>query len=133
MSGFPVYQAQPERSRQIRNALDSFTPGHCLRSFGGYDSPFTNTWFALVTDRSHLPDDAPVNREELRARLQKMTNNELRVFGRAARKMCSPEVNRDKLPREEAVIELQEARAEWKRRFKQPPGHRGRTKNGTSL
>ncbi len=49
-----------------------------------------------------------------------MTNNELREFGRAARKMCSPEANRDKLPREEAVIELEEARAELKRRLKGP-------------
>ena len=79
-----------------------------------------NAWFEVVTDQSNLPGDAPVNREELRARLQKMTNNELRMFGRAARKICSPEANRGKLPREEAVIELEEARAELKRRLKGP-------------
>ena len=71
-----------------------------------------------MTDPSHSSEDTPVNREELRARLRKMTDNELRQFGRAARNMCSPEANRGKPPREEFVTQLEEARVEWKRRFK---------------
>ena len=55
-----------------------------------------------------------------------MTNKELRQFGRAALKMCSPEANRGKPPREGAAIELEEARAEWKTRFQPRPKHRGR-------
>jgi hypothetical protein len=73
-----------------------------------------------------LSDDTPVNREELRGRLRKMTDNELRQFGRAARKMCSPEANRGKSPPpEEIVTQLHEAWAEWKRRFTRSPKHRG--------
>jgi len=56
------------------------------------------------------------NLEELRARLRKMTDSELRRFGRAVRFMCSPNANLGKPPRECFVIQLEEARAEWKRR-----------------
>ena len=77
-----------------------------------------------VTDPLHISSDTPVNREELRARLRKMTDNELRRFGRAARKMCSPEANRGKTPLEQDVIELEEAWAEWTRRFEPSPKHR---------
>lgn len=77
-----------------------------------------------VNDLSHLSGDTTVNRKELRARLRKMTDNELRRFGRAARNVCSPEANRGKPPREELVIQLEEAQVEWKRRFEPPPKHR---------
>jgi hypothetical protein len=77
-----------------------------------------------LTDPLHKSGDTPVNREELRARLRKMSNNELRRFGRAAQKMCSPEANRSKTPQEEVVIQLEEASAEWKRRITPPPKHR---------
>jgi hypothetical protein len=77
-----------------------------------------------VNDLSHLSGDTPVNREELRARLRKMTDNELRRFGRAARNMCPPEANRGKPPREEVVMQLEEAQMEWKRRFTPSPKHR---------
>jgi hypothetical protein len=63
-----------------------------------------------VNNRSHLSGDTTVNREELRARLRQMTDNELRRFGRAAQNMYSPEANRGKLPRQEFVIQLEEAR-----------------------
>lgn len=79
-----------------------------------------------VNDLSPLSGDMSVNREELRARLQKMTNRELRQFGRAALKMWSPEANRGKPPREGFVIQLEEAQVEWKRRFQPSPKHRGR-------
>jgi hypothetical protein len=58
--------------------------------------------------------DLDVN--QLRERLQKMTDNELRKFGRAAEHMVSPEGNRGRPPREAFVIQLAEARAEWARR-----------------
>ena len=54
--------------------------------------------------------------EALRERLQKMTDDQLVKFGKAAAYMCSPKVNRGRPPREEFVIQLQEARAEWRRR-----------------
>jgi hypothetical protein len=71
----------------------------------------------------HLSGDTTVDRRELRASLRKMTDNELRRFGRAAQNRCSPEANRGKPPREEFVIRLDEARAEWKRRFEPSPKH----------
>jgi hypothetical protein len=57
-----------------------------------------------------------IDLEELRARLRKMTDTELRHFGRAAKFMCSPGANLGKPPREAFVVQLREARAEWKRR-----------------
>jgi hypothetical protein len=54
--------------------------------------------------------------DELRARLRKMTDAELIAFGKAARNMCSPAANLGQPPREPFMIQLREARAEWKRR-----------------
>jgi hypothetical protein len=56
------------------------------------------------------------NLEELRARLRKMTDEELLRSGKAGRHMCSPEANFVKPPREVFVIQLRECRAEWRRR-----------------
>lgn len=55
-----------------------------------------------------------IDLDELRGRLRKMTDGELLAFGRAARNMCSPHFG--KPPREAFVIQLREAREEWKRR-----------------
>ncbi len=60
------------------------------------------------------PDDVEVT--ELRERLHKMNDTELLAFGKAAKYMCSPRANLGKPPRECFVIQLNEARAEWKRR-----------------
>jgi hypothetical protein len=57
-----------------------------------------------------------LNVEALRVRLQKMSDEQLMKFGKAARFMCSPEANLGQPPREEFVIQLKEARAEWRRR-----------------
>ena len=60
--------------------------------------------------------DAPIDLEEFRARLQKMTDAQLLRYGKAARYMCSPTAYFGKAPRETFVILLRECRAEWKRR-----------------
>jgi hypothetical protein len=57
-----------------------------------------------------------VDIEQLQARLRKMTDAELRRFGKAAAAMCSPQANFGKPPKKAFVIQLEEARAEWKRR-----------------
>jgi hypothetical protein len=57
---------------------------------------------------------------QLRERLRKMTDVELREFGRAARESCSPKANLGQPTRDEWVVELGGAEAEWKRR-KSPP------------
>jgi hypothetical protein len=56
------------------------------------------------------------NLTALRTRLQSMTEAELLQFGKAARVMCSREANRHEAPIEVFVVQLKEARAEWRRR-----------------
>jgi hypothetical protein len=54
--------------------------------------------------------------ENLRSRLRTANDAELLRFGQAAKYMCSPTANMGKPPRWEFVIQLGEARKEWKRR-----------------
>jgi len=54
--------------------------------------------------------------DALRARLRKMSDEELREFGKAARYMVSPTANMGKPPLPTFVLQLNEARAEWRRR-----------------
>jgi hypothetical protein len=58
--------------------------------------------------------------EELRRRLKKMSDEELREFGKAARYMVSPRANMGKPPLPAFVLQLEEARAEWRRRQVEP-------------
>jgi hypothetical protein len=51
--------------------------------------------------------------DALRARLRKMSDEELREFGKAARYMVSPGANMGKTPLPTFVLQLEEARAEW--------------------
>jgi hypothetical protein len=55
--------------------------------------------------------------DALRARLRKMSDEELRKFGKAARYMASPTANMGKPPLPAFVLQLEEARAEWRRRY----------------
>jgi hypothetical protein len=48
---------------------------------------------AAMSDFSHLSTEQPIDIEELRQRLAKMTDAELRKFGGASRFMCSPGAN----------------------------------------
>jgi hypothetical protein len=52
--------------------------------------------------------------ERIRARIHKMTDRELREYGRAARDLSDPRKNRK--PNPSFQIQLDEARAEWRRR-----------------
>jgi hypothetical protein len=54
--------------------------------------------------------------EALPRRLYRMNDKELLRFGRAARIMCSPRANLGKPPLDCYMIQLQEARTEWRRR-----------------
>ena len=56
----------------------------------------------------------------LRTRLRKMSDEELREFGKAARHMVSPTANMRKPPLPAFVLQLEEARAEWRRRCEGP-------------
>jgi len=59
---------------------------------------------------------AALDVDALRARLRKMSDEELREFGKAARYMVSPTANMGKPPLPTFVLQLNEARAEWRRR-----------------
>ena len=56
----------------------------------------------------------PESPEELRKRLRDMSDLELRRFGERARKLSDPKMNFGST--EPHVMELDEARAEWRRR-----------------
>ena len=57
----------------------------------------------------------PENIEQLRTRLRKISDHELRKFGRAASDMANPKRNFG-VPNPAFQIQLDEARAEWRRR-----------------
>jgi hypothetical protein len=54
--------------------------------------------------------------EELRARLRRMSDEELKGYVVVAKIMCSGSLDPDKPPRECFLRQLSEAREEWKRR-----------------
>jgi hypothetical protein len=58
----------------------------------------------------------PLQLDEVRARLQKMSDADLLHFGRAAASLCRPEKQFGRPPRKVFVDQLNEARAEWRRR-----------------
>jgi hypothetical protein len=70
--------------------------------------------------------------DALRVRLQKMSDSQLVEFGRAAAVMCSPQANFGKPPREVFVIQLKEARAEWRRRHPRGSGSSLKSSEGES-
>jgi hypothetical protein len=58
----------------------------------------------------------PENVEQIRERLRKMSDLELRKYGRAARNMADPKKSFG-APNPAFQIHLDEARAEWRRRY----------------
>lgn len=58
-----------------------------------------------------------LDQEELRARLQRLSDADLLKFGQAAASMCKPMPNSNRLVREVFREQPREARAEWRRRF----------------
>lgn len=59
---------------------------------------------------------ATLDVDALRTRLRKMSDKELQDFGKAARYMVSPTANMGQSPLPDFVLQLEEARAEWRRR-----------------
>jgi hypothetical protein len=62
----------------------------------------------------------PIDLDKLRERLRKMSDREVRDFGKACAYMCSPDANLGKALHPDFVTQLEEARQEWKRRMKRP-------------
>jgi hypothetical protein len=67
-------------------------------------------------DLSRIALDAALDVAELRARLARMTDRALLEFGSAAAYMCTPYANLGQPPQEPFVLQLDAARAEWRRR-----------------
>jgi hypothetical protein len=67
-------------------------------------------------------DDLLPNADELRARLGKMNDTQLLRQGKAAAYMCDPRNGHGEPPRQTFVIQLDECRAEWRRRHPNPAG-----------
>ncbi len=55
--------------------------------------------------------------QSLQKRLREMSDEKLLQFGRDAKYMCSPSANLGQPPREVFVIQLKEAKLEWRRRY----------------
>jgi len=58
----------------------------------------------------------PMDLEEVRDRIRRMTDEQLLSYGKAAAYMCTPKANLGHPPLEAFLIQLHEARAEWRRR-----------------
>jgi hypothetical protein len=63
---------------------------------------------------------ATLDVDALRTRLRKMSKEELRKFGKAARYMVSPTANMGKPPLPDFVLQLEDAQVEWRRRHRDP-------------
>jgi hypothetical protein len=94
-----------ERKRRCQSFSGNHLPLQCRRPPG---SAPVERWpvYQFTSDE--------IDVGELKARLRKMTDQDLR-FGRAAAYMCSPQANYHE-PREAFVLQLVEARDEWPRR-----------------
>lgn len=70
-----------------------------------------------VRSASYLkPNSDSLDREELRARLGKMTDAELRRFAQAAQNLCSSNAHDSESAWNLFSIQLEECQAEWRRR-----------------
>ena len=70
-------------------------------------------------DLSRIALEADLDVDDLHARLARMTDHALLEFGRAAAYMCTPYANLGHPPRKPFVMQLEAARAEWRRRHGQ--------------
>lgn len=61
----------------------------------------------------------PESVEQIRERLRKMSDLELRKYGRAARDLADPKKNFG-TPNPASAVQLREAREEWRRRHLKP-------------
>jgi hypothetical protein len=61
-------------------------------------------------------NDGPNDLEDIRARLRSMSEDALLRYGRSAAYVASPQASHGRKPLEAFVVQLSEARAEWRRR-----------------
>ena len=93
---------------------------HIVNGFPSILGRILARYDASHEDRSRLSTDQPIDLDELRPRLMKMSDAALRRFGEASKFMCSPRANLGEPPRDVFVVQLRESRAEWRRRHPAP-------------
>ena len=71
--------------------------------------------------RRTVQGTGPQNAGEIRERVRKMSDEELLRYGAVCKSMCSPEINLDTASLDAWSVQLQEARAEWRRRHPELP------------
>jgi hypothetical protein len=71
---------------------------------------------ARVSEQRMFDPDAPLDLDQLRTRLRAMSDAALKHWGAAAAYMCTSKANCGHPPRQVFVIQLEEARAECRRR-----------------
>ena len=67
-------------------------------------------------NRAMFDPDSPLDLDQLRARLRARSDRMLAQWGASAAYMCTPEANFGAPPRQVFVVQLEEARDEWRRR-----------------
>jgi hypothetical protein len=100
--------------RPCRKYCAKGNPYYCFLTLSGVK-------IATRTALYRFTSSDALNVPELRERLRKMTDTELLRFAEAAKYMCSPEASFGHPPRHTYVVQLQEARTEWKRRKPEMP------------
>ena len=63
----------------------------------------------------------PGSLDAIRDRIKQMSDAQLLRYGQSAKYMCSAWANRGEPARPEFLIQLEEARAEWRRRYPKEP------------
>jgi hypothetical protein len=71
---------------------------------------------SMYPDLSHLAEASAIDVDAIRARLRKLSDAELIRYGQNCAFLCSPKQNFGKPPLEVWTVQLDEARAEWRRR-----------------
>jgi hypothetical protein len=81
-------------------------------------APSFSAGFGIVPNSTDFfwPQMKNIDVNELRARLQRLDNLTLLSFGRSAQFMCSPQANQGRAASPGCLIQLREARDEWRRR-----------------
>lgn len=74
----------------------------------------------MYPDLSHLSVSQVIDLDAIRARLRKLSEDKLIEYGQSCAYLCSPGANFGMPPLEVWTAQLDEARAEWRRRHPHP-------------
>ena len=129
MDDHPIVKRPPTRSRDVGSGrrklnkkvmrIESFGYPYRLRPrFISRPHRFDRIFVALLPEGTNMQSvgTSEFNVENLRKRLQRMSDRELIQYGKACRGLVTPQANLGRPPREVFAMQLQEARKQWRRR-----------------